>query len=146
MGERGAPMTTSTDLWSEGARFARTISKPSDLRGALDIALPIALVGLAITLLLITGFHWAACIVAFFMFSKAQYSLLLSGHEATHYLLFTNRRLNDLAGALICFGPMGVGFNMARAAHLDHHRYLLTEKDVKLDQQIANPTKGRLVA
>lgn len=132
-------------LFQQGAAIARQIPKASDVRGVLDIALPAALLVLAYTLLLWTEFHILACIAAFFMVSKAQFSLLLSGHEATHYSLFTNRRLNDFAAAFVCFGPMGVGFNIARAAHLDHHRYLLTERDLKIEQQVHEPTKRRLI-
>jgi fatty acid desaturase len=139
-------MTTSPRaLFKEGARLASSLPRASNLMGLRDLALPCALVAIAFTLLLQTHFNLFACVLGFFIISKAQYSLLLSGHEATHYLLFTDKRLNDLAGRYLCFAPMGVGFNIARAAHLDHHKYLLTEKDVKLDQQIANPTKRKFI-
>jgi fatty acid desaturase len=114
--------------------------------GVRDLALPAGLIAVAFTLLIASGFNAAACVLAFLMITKAQYSLLLSGHEAVHHSLFRSKKLNDVMGAYVCFGPMGVGFNVARAAHLDHHKYLLTERDVKLDQQIPNPTKHKLIA
>jgi fatty acid desaturase len=133
------------ELFVEGTRIARGLPKTDDLIAARDLAVPLALIPSAYAVLLVTNFHALACIVAVLMISKAQYALLLIGHEAVHYSTFTNKRLNDFVGSYLCFGPVGVGFNIARAAHLDHHRFLLTEKDVKLDQQLAEPTRRNLI-
>ena len=50
----------------------------------------------------------ALCLVA-----KAQNALMLSGHEAVHYLLFRNRKVNDWL-VLHLLWTNGVGFNRAR--------------------------------
>jgi fatty acid desaturase len=132
-------------LLLEGKRIARTLPKAVDLIAVRDLAVPLTLVPAAYALLLATNFHVAAWVISVLMVSKAQLSLLLLGHEAVHNSVFRNKRLNDFVGAYICFGPVGVGFNIARAAHLDHHSYLLTERDVKLDQQLAVPTRRNLI-
>jgi fatty acid desaturase len=143
--EIGATMVdTASHTFRLGAEIARGNAVASDFISLRDLALWLSLIVASYALLIAANFHFVACIAAYFMISKAQLSLLLSGHEAIHYSLFRNKRLNDLVGAWLCFAPMGVGYNVARAAHLDHHRYLLTEQDAKLDHQIENPTRRRL--
>lgn len=136
---------TNRQLFLEGKQIARTLPKAVDLMAVRDLAVPLVMVPAAYALLLATNFHVVAWVISVLMISKAQLALLLLGHEAIHDSLFRNRKLNDFVGAYICFGPVGVGFNIARAAHLDHHGYLLTERDVKLDQQLAVPTRWNLI-
>ncbi len=47
----------------------------------------------------------------------------LMGHEASHYLLFRDRRLNDLMAELLCFFPLWSSLARYRAKHLGHHLY-----------------------
>jgi fatty acid desaturase len=129
-------------LRKEGARLARGLAKPEDLVSARDLCLNLLLVILTYTLLVQTEFYWVSCVFAFFAVAKAQNSLLLSGHEAIHHSLFSDKRWNDLIGNYACFAPMGVGFLRARAAHLDHHNYLSTERDEKIDYRLVNPTRS----
>lgn len=129
-------------LRKEGARLARGLSKPGNLVSARDLCLDLAIVVLTYTLLVQTEYHWASCVLAFFAVAKAQNSLLLSGHEAIHHSLFSNKRWNDLVGNYVCFAPVGVGFLRARAAHLDHHNYLSTERDEKIDYRLVDPTRS----
>jgi fatty acid desaturase len=129
-------------LRKEGARLARGLSKPGNLVSTRDVCLNLLLVILTYTLLVQTGFYWVSCVLAFFAVAKAQNSLLLSGHEAIHHSLFSNKRWNDLIGNYICFAPVGVGFLRARAAHLDHHNYLSTERDEKIDYRLVDPTRS----
>lgn len=129
-------------LRKEGARLARGLSTPGNLLSARDLCLNGVIVAATWTLLVQTQFHWAACVLAYFAVAKAQNSLLLSGHEAIHHSLFSNRWWNDLVGNYICFAPLGVGFLRARAAHLDHHNYLATERDEKIDFRLENPSRA----
>lgn len=134
------------ELMLDAQRIARQNSKASDWISIRDIAFYYALVIAACVLVIYTNFNWMICLLAAILIGKAQNGLLLSGHEAIHYSLFKNRKINDLVATYLCYAPLGVGFYRARAAHLDHHRYLLTERDEKLDQQILHPTRKRLVA
>lgn len=54
------------------------------------------------------------------------YSLL---HDAIHYSITRNKRLNDLIGQVFLGFPLWIPLPEMRQAHLDHHRYLQTEKD-----------------
>jgi fatty acid desaturase len=139
-------ITVETDaersLRKEGARLARGLSKPGNLVSARDLCLDFAIVVITYTLLVQTQYYWPLCVLAFLAVAKAQNSLLLSGHEAIHHSLFSNKRCNDLVGNYVCFAPVGVGFLRARAAHLDHHNYLSTERDEKIDFRLVNPTRS----
>jgi len=45
-------------------------------------------------------------------------------HEAAHFKLFRNRRLNDLAGRVLCASPIFVGYRKYVVDHKMHHRNL----------------------
>jgi len=115
------------------AKFAKTQSGVSNLRGLFDFFLFWGLVAGACALMVTTQFHWAACIVAVLAIAKAQNGLLLMGHEAIHWIAFSNRRINEFTARYMMFGPAGVGLHRGRAAHLDHHRHLSTYSDEEID-------------
>jgi fatty acid desaturase len=129
----------------ERTALARSVAVVSNAKSTADLLLFVAMVVGAYGLLVFSKFDWLACVFAVFLVARAQNGLLLSGHEAAHRLLFSSRWLNDAVGAYVCFGPLGVGFERARVAHLDHHMYLLSERDEKLDQQIEHPTRSRFL-
>jgi len=131
------------DAMKERAAAARSVATISETASVVDLLFFYGLLAGAYAVVVLTDFNWFACLLALFAVAKAQNGLMLSGHEAVHRLLFRNRSLNDAVAAYLCFGPMGVGFERARASHLDHHRYLLSERDEKLDQQIEQPSKSR---
>jgi len=59
------------------------------------------------------------------------HGLLIGFHEASHGLLRTNRRLNEIDGIILgVFSFMS--FSLYRAAHQTHHAYLATERDEEL--------------
>jgi fatty acid desaturase len=52
-----------------------------------------------------------------------QHRLAGLGHEASHYTLFKNKSLNDLAGDLLCMFPVLSTIHFYRLFHLAHHQY-----------------------
>jgi fatty acid desaturase len=59
------------------------------------------------------------------------HGLLIGFHEASHGLLRTNRRLNEIDGIILgVFSFMS--FSLYRATHQTHHAYLATERDEEL--------------
>lgn len=56
----------------------------------------------------------------------ALYSLL---HDGIHFLLVTNRKLNDYIAKFFLAWPLFVSFSEMRKNHFDHHKYLKTNKD-----------------
>lgn len=81
---------------------------------------------------------WAAILAGFFLFfyfrnvysflagsiliGSGQHGLAVLGHEAVHYRICHNKRLNDFVGNLFCFMPLGLTVSCYRAYHLPHHR------------------------
>jgi fatty acid desaturase len=53
-----------------------------------------------------------------------QHRLIMLGHEASHYLLFRNRVLNDLASDWFCMFPLLSLTHNYRLQHLAHHQYV----------------------
>ncbi len=73
------------------------------------------------------GLNWAWNIpvtgFAIFLVGIWQHRLVMLGHEASHYLLFKNRKLNEVMSNWLCFYPLwGRAYNY-RAQHLAHHQY-----------------------
>ncbi len=127
------------------AGLAKSVATVSNARGAFDLARYWMLVAAAYGCVIFWNFHWLAMLLAFAAVAKAQNSLLLVGHEAIHYLLFRNRRVNDWAGEFLTYAPMGIGFRRARLSHLEHHRAPLSEADEKIEQQLLVPTRPAYV-
>jgi fatty acid desaturase len=50
-------------------------------------------------------------------------------HEASHFNLLTNPKLNDLVTKLFITGPVFISLDSYRQSHQLHHQYSLTEKD-----------------
>jgi fatty acid desaturase len=56
-------------------------------------------------------------------------AMLLWTHEASHYGLTTNRRLNDLWCDIFFAGPIGITVGDYRVRHMTHHAHLGTDLD-----------------
>lgn len=52
-------------------------------------------------------------------------------HEAAHYNLAPDRRINDRLANLVIGAWVGVGIEAYRPTHLDHHRHLGTTRDTE---------------
>ncbi|MBV9124562.1 MAG: fatty acid desaturase [Planctomycetes bacterium] len=52
-----------------------------------------------------------------------QHRLVMLGHEASHYALFRNRLLNDLASDWLCMFPLFSVTHNYRLQHMPHHQY-----------------------
>ena len=132
-------------VFKQAAKIAQDCHHVSNIRGLGDLVLFWGMVAASYALLLLSDFHWAACCIAYLAVAKAHGGLLLCGHEATHKLIFRQARYNDFAGQYFCFAPLGIGFQRARLSHIDHHHYLMSTRDEKLDQQIEHVTFGRFL-
>lgn len=61
-----------------------------------------------------------------------QHGLSVLGHEAVHYRVCENKRLNDFIGNLFCFMPNGITVSSYRTFHLAHHRDPFAKGDPEL--------------
>jgi len=108
---------------------SRKLHKRENLRPALHVTLVFG--G-------IVALQWAAIqnptpwmyALCFVLMGGLQHHLSIVQHEANHWLLFANRTLNEIIGALASYS---IGFTMAyRHQHFEHHRRLGEETDPDL--------------
>lgn len=74
---------------------------------------------------------WALTVV---LMGRAMARFAILAHEASHRLLFTNRRVNDRVGAWLLAYPAFVPFDGYRRSHMAHHKeeFGPTEPDLML--------------
>jgi fatty acid desaturase len=106
----------------------RRLSQVSNLRSVLLIASQWAVILGAGTIAVQSG-HWAVYILAGALICSRQQALGILVHDATHYLLFTNRTVNDVVSDLFCAFPVGMSTTLYRHTHIQHHRFTNTEQD-----------------
>ena len=63
-----------------------------------------------------------------------QHRLVMLGHEASHFALFKNKKLNELASDWLCFYPIWVTTYNYRIQHMAHHQHT---NDPELDPDYA---------
>ncbi len=119
--------------------------------------IPVLLEWAAIIGLFAIGFamhHWLVWVFVVILLGSRQQALGLLGHDGSHYTASRNIRLNDFTSALFCFWPALTSLGDYRRLHLNHHRYLNTERDPELifktkvcpRQWHARASRGRIAA
>lgn len=92
------------------------------------IVLSIAAVVVAHQWLVAEGYSpfWAVLvwIPAVMVIGASQHQLAGGTHEATHYLLFKNRVLNEVISDLLCMFPLFSSTYIFRLHHLAHHQFI----------------------
>lgn len=73
--------------------------------------------------------------LSIFIVGNRQHALALLGHEATHKLVSKNKYINDTLGNLLCFAPIGLPYEGYKKFHMDHHRFLGTDKDPEVKRK-----------
>jgi fatty acid desaturase len=116
----------------------RRLSTVSNWRSAVTIALQWIIILSAGTLAVWSG-HWAVYILAGLVIASRQQALGILVHDATHYLLFTNRTVNDIVSDLFCGFPVSISTTRYRSTHFVHHRFTNTEQDPDLVLQRQDP-------
>ncbi|MCB1236475.1 MAG: fatty acid desaturase [Verrucomicrobiae bacterium] len=70
------------------------------------------------------GWNLPAAALAILLVGIGQHRLVMLGHEASHWVLFKNRLLNEVAANWCCFFPMwGRSYNY-RVQHFAHHQHV----------------------
>lgn len=114
-----------------------------NVRPALHVAGVFAMI--AATIALFTWLpHVLTLVVCCLIIGALQHHLSIIQHEAIHYLLFTNRRINNFVGALT--GHL-IFFTMSyRWVHWEHHRQLGHDDDPDLPNYVDYPNDIGYVA
>ena len=63
-------------------------------------------------------------VLGFVFIAVQQHALSMWLHEASHWLLFEGKALNDVFADIVLANPLYVSTYAYRIRHLDHHRYL----------------------
>ncbi len=110
---------------------ARALCAPSDLQGALSIAVTWGLIAASFVLCALWPAVWSYAL-AIILIGGRQLALAILMHEAAHRTLFASRRLNDLLGTWLCAAPTWNHLEPYRIHHLAHHRHTGSEDDPDL--------------
>jgi len=89
-----------------------------------------------VAILLLAGRHWAIDVLLVgggsILIGFIIAYLLLFLHEAGHYNLHQNRKINDLLCNVFVSGIVGLEVKNYRPIHWDHHRYVGTPMDTEI--------------
>jgi fatty acid desaturase len=107
-----------------------------DWRSWLSLAVNWGLVAAAMALVAV----WTnplTIILAVFVIGARQLGLAVFMHDASHYALFRDKKLNDWVGNWLCAYPIWGDLLPYRPYHLQHHAHTWTERDP--DLSLAKP-------
>src|SRR5262245_7975125 len=106
----------------------RELSRIDNWKAAFAIARQWAVIALAVTaavwLKTVPAYVLAAVVIV-----TRQHALGILMHDGTHFRLFSNRKANRILADLFCAFPVGLSTSYYAHQHLDHHRYLNSERD-----------------
>jgi fatty acid desaturase len=108
--------------------LVQQLTRRSAWRAALAIAHDLAVIAAAVALALWLWPNPLALLLAVVAIGTRQHALFVVAHEAAHYLLFENRKINDFAGRG-CAMLQGLSMCTYRVIHRLHHNNLYGELD-----------------
>jgi fatty acid desaturase len=104
------------------------LTRRSPWRATLPILLDFAVIALALSVALAYWFSLPITILCVLIIGVKQHALFVIAHDAAHYLLYDNRRINDLVGR-VCATVQGLSMCTYRVIHRLHHNNLYGELD-----------------
>ncbi|HEY7329547.1 MAG TPA: fatty acid desaturase [Gemmataceae bacterium] len=119
---------------NELLRSVNVLRRTDNTTNWLYLAREYLLLGLLVGLM-IAFYHWLhvqglswfyavpITLPAVALIGAGQHRLTTLGHEASHYLLFRNRILNELVSDWLCMFPMWSTTHHYRLQHLAHHQF-----------------------
>ncbi len=84
-------------------------------------------------------------IVAVMIIGNRQHSLAIQMHDAAHFRLLPNRRINNIVGEVLCAWPMFFRMAAYRENHNLHHRHANTELDPDFRKERFPETKKEII-
>lgn len=110
------------------AELTRELSKVSSGAALFALARQWIAIAAAVAFVVYVDKWWAWPIAAILIATR-QHALLVLMHEASHFHLLSNRKLNDIISDLFCAFPSNVTTVGYRYQHAEHHRYVNTAQD-----------------
>jgi fatty acid desaturase len=115
----------------------RELTELNNMRSAFAVAQTVMVIVAVILVatLIVTApsvdWRWSSLWVivpAILIIATQQQALFVLAHEAAHYRLFQNRRVNDIAGRLLA-AAVGLSMCSYRVVHRLHHNHLYGDQD-----------------
>ncbi|MBV8031084.1 MAG: fatty acid desaturase family protein [Betaproteobacteria bacterium] len=110
------------------AELVRELAQRSAWRATAAIAADVAVLVLAVSLGLAFWPNPLVLVFCIVVTGSRQHALFVIAHDAAHYLLYANRRANDIVGRL-CATVQGLSMCTYRVIHRLHHNNLYGELD-----------------
>lgn len=109
------------------AQIVRDLCRLNPVKATAALLHTSAVITLALTVALV---WWSPLVVigAVIVIASRQQALFILAHDAAHYRLFANRRLNDVVGRT-CGTLVGISMCTYRVVHRLHHNHLYTARD-----------------
>lgn len=75
-------------------------------------------------------FHPILYVITIIWIGARQHALGIIGHDAVHYRLHKNKKINDIIGDFFCLNPLFITIEGYRREHLSHHKFVGTIYDI----------------
>lgn len=111
---------TSRDRRQEKVRLPKHFSKVGSVKGWFYVVTNVAVVICSGSLAYYIDTWWCYALAFVLVGARAQ-ALYILQHECMHWILFPNRRTNNIMGVLLS-GILGTRLYDGRAMHFQHHR------------------------
>ena len=108
--------------------LVQRLTRRSAWRATLAVVEDVAVIALAAAVALAYWPNPFLILAAIIIIGTRQHALFVIAHDAAHYLLYENRKLNDLAGRA-CATVQGLSMCTYRVIHRLHHNNLYGELD-----------------
>ena len=108
--------------------FVARLAQRSAWRATLPVLADFAVLAAAIALALAYWPNPLVLVPSILVIGSRQHALFVIAHEAAHYLLYDNRKINDAVGRL-CATVQGLSMCTYRVIHRLHHNNLYGELD-----------------
>ncbi|MGE5639736.1 MAG: fatty acid desaturase family protein [Clostridia bacterium] len=106
----------------------RELTRRSAWRATWPVLVDFLVIALAAAVALAFWFSLPLTIVAVLLIGTRQHALFVVAHDAAHYLLYEDRRINDYVGR-VCATVQGLSMCTYRVIHRLHHNNLYGELD-----------------
>jgi fatty acid desaturase len=132
------PIETTFRPWEIDRDEVRRLSVLTPLRGGLHVAFEWAVVFATIAIAQKLR-NPLAYVLAVLIVGSRQHAMLILMHEAVHFRLFKNKRLNEIVGEVFLAWPCLVSMRAFGKNHLAHHRHLNTAEDPDIKRKRNDP-------
>lgn len=105
----------------------KELSRQNDAKAWISVISLVAVLAAAIAVAMTWWTPWVV-VPALLIIASRQQACFVLAHDAAHYRLFKNRRLNDIVGRALA-APVGISMRAYRVVHRLHHNHLYGAQD-----------------